>query len=79
MKEDQFQKEILRRLDVLISLQLDGPAPESPPSIASKVRRLTDLGLAPAEVASIIRKPVNYVTAILSTDKSRSKKAKADG
>ena len=74
MKEDQIQKEILRRLDVLICLQLDRPPAETPPSIASKVRRLVDLGLAPAEVASILGKPVNYVTAILSTKKSRAKR-----
>ena len=74
MKEGQIQEEILRRLDILISLQLDRPQAERPPSIASKVRRLVDLGLAPAEVASVLGKPVNYVTAILSTKKSRPKR-----
>lgn len=78
MKEDQFHREILRRLDVLISLQLDIPLADGRASIASKVNRLISLGLAPAEVASIIGKPVNYITAILATKKARAKKAKAD-
>ncbi|MFQ5804373.1 MAG: hypothetical protein ACE5JQ_15900 [Candidatus Methylomirabilales bacterium] len=71
MNEDQFRKEILRRLDVLISLHLDNPPPERSSSIANKVHRLMSLGLAPGEVASVIGKPVNYVTAILATKESR--------
>lgn len=79
MKEDRFQKEILRRLDVLISIQLDATPSEVRSSIASKVQRLVSFGLTPAEIATIIGKPVNYITAILATKKARAKKAKTNG
>ncbi len=79
MKEEQFQKELLRRLDVLISIQLDATPSEGQASIVSKVCRLVNLGLAPAEVATIIGKPVNYITAILATKRARTKKANTNG
>jgi hypothetical protein len=75
MKEGKFQDQLLRRLDVLISLRLDGAAAESTATISDKVRRLVALGLKPAEVAGILRKPVNYVTAILAGAK-RARRAK---
>jgi len=77
MKEDYFQKELLRRLDVLISLQLESPVADKQPSIASKVHRLINLGLTPREVAAIIGKPINYVTAVLATKRARLRKVKA--
>jgi hypothetical protein len=71
---DEFQKQLLKRLDLLIRLQLDHGLAESPPSITSIVHRLLDLGFSSAETASIIGKPVNYVTALSSAKKAKSKK-----
>lgn len=74
MTDEQYRKSILRRFDVLISLQLDAVPVETKVSIASKVERLTNMGLLPSEVASIIGKPTNYVTAVLATKKKASRK-----
>lgn len=68
---------IQRRLDVLIALQLDQLEEREGISISAKVRRLLDMGLSPAEVASIVGKPVNYVTAIKSA-RTRTSKKKVD-
>jgi len=69
MQEEGLLKEITRRLDILISLQLEalgGPDAARP---AAKIRRLSKLGLSASEVASIMGKPTNYVTATLSQHK----------
>lgn len=73
MKQGDFEAKVLQRLDVLISLRLEAPIPDELPSVASKVDRLIRLGLAPAEVASVLGKPTKYVTAILAKRKARSK------
>ena len=78
MTEEQYRKGVLRRFDVLISLQLDAVSPETKVSLASKVERLTNMGLAPSEVGSIIGKPTNYVTAVLATKKKASRKRDRD-
>ena len=54
MDENEFHQEILQRLDILICLLLDKPATEKPTSIASKVHKLSDLGLSPSEIAKIL-------------------------
>jgi hypothetical protein len=72
---DEFQKLLLKRLDLIIRLLLDRGSPEQPPSITSLVHRLIDLGFSPSETASIIGKPLNYVTALSSSKRAKSKKA----
>jgi hypothetical protein len=74
MKETQFHEVLIRRLDVLISLLLDAPAADSATSFSSKIRRLSELGLSPAEIGNILGKPVNYITATLSQQKAARKK-----
>lgn len=74
-REEKHKKELIQRLDVLISILLEAPRPDKPVSITEKISRLTDLGLAPAETARIIGKPVNYVTSVLSGRKRRVKGA----
>jgi len=76
MKDGEFERKVLQRLGVLISLRLDVPTSDRLPSIASKVVRLSGLGLSPSEVASILGKPTKYVTANLSKNRSRIKKRK---
>lgn len=73
MKQEQFYEAVLQRLNVLIALELDTPASEKTASIAGKVHRLSGLGLSPGEIAGIIGKPSNYVTAILATRKARQR------
>jgi hypothetical protein len=55
--------QVLGRLDILISLTLDQLAPEGTMQVASKIQRLTEIGLSPREIARIVGKPGNYVTA----------------
>lgn len=72
---DEFQRQLLKRLDLIIRLQLDRGSPETPASITSIVHRLLDLGFSSPETASIVGKPLNYVTALSSTKKAKAKKA----
>jgi hypothetical protein len=73
MEEKNYQREILQRLDVIICLLLDSPADEKAVSISSKVHKLSDLGLKPSEIAMILGKPLNYITATKSTKRTREK------
>jgi hypothetical protein len=77
MENERFQREMLRRMDVLIALHLEGSPAESGTTTSSKIRRLKDLNLAPSEIASIIGKPTSYVTATLAQQKKRPKKGAA--
>lgn len=80
MEQERFQRELLRRLDVLIALQLEQDRPTKSVPVFGKVRWLTELGLAPSEVASIIGKPTSYVTAVLAQQrKKRPKKELPEG
>ena len=47
--------------------------PDKPVTMTDKITTLEDLGLAPAEIARILSKPVNYVTGALSARKRRAK------
>ena len=69
-----FENAILRRLDILIALQLEAISTEEE-GASGKIGRLLSAGVAPAEVASIVGKPLNYVTAV----NSRRKKRKGSG
>ena len=66
MKEGEIQLQVLKRLNVLIALQLDTISEKGSVSITNKVGKLLELGLAPSEIAGILGKPINYVTAVLS-------------
>jgi hypothetical protein len=76
---DDFQKQLLKRLDLIIRLQLDRGLAENPPSTTSVVHRLFDFGLSAGEVAAIIGRPMNYITAISSAKKAKSKRAQNKG
>ena len=78
MNNEHFQEQLLKRLDVLIRLELQKGAMGKPPPTSTIVHRLLDLGLTPAETAGILGKGVNYVTAVISSKKKRAGK-KSDG
>lgn len=73
--DERFRADLLRRLDILISLMLESPMREQSVSVMDKIVHLTDLGLSPSEVARVLGKPVNYVTGALAIRKRRAKKA----
>jgi len=72
---DDFQRQLLRRLDLIIRLQLDRGTSEAVQSTTSIVHRLLDFGLSSSEIASIVGKPINYVTALSSAKRAKGKKS----
>jgi hypothetical protein len=74
MTENEIGSDILQRLDIIICLLLDASAIDSTTSVASKVHKLSSLGLSPSEIARILGKPLNYVTAIKATKRARENK-----
>ena len=73
MKDTQILERIQKRLNILITLQLAQLDPASVVPMAARIRWLADLGLPPSEIAEIVNKPLNYVTATLSQKKARRK------
>lgn len=76
---ENLSTDIVSRLNILIALFLEQPPPQPRATIADKIRRLTHLGIAPSETARILGKPVNYVTASLSSRKAPKKEALSGG
>lgn len=74
MNNEKLVGQILRRLDILIFLQLEALSGKESVPISSKVLKLSEFGLRASEIANIIGKPANYVTAIIS--KKRKKRDK---
>jgi hypothetical protein len=80
MADAALDDAIVRRLNILILLSLDNAGSRAGLTTTGKVQRLVELGLEPAEVASIVGKPVNYITAITSkARRSMREKGKASG
>ena len=73
MAEKDIQSAILKRLNVLIALQLEMGQEAGKKSITEKVRKLSELGLTSREMADILGKPVNYITACLSSIRGSKK------
>ena len=73
MDNDILLKQVIRRLDILIALQIESFGGPEAGRTTTKIERLSNLGLLPSEVAAIIAKPTNYVTATLSKKKKTSK------
>lgn len=71
--EEVFRAEMLQRLDIMIALLLDMPRSEAKVNVTEKIVRLTELGVAPAEVGRILGKPANYVTGALNVRRRRGK------
>ena len=70
MPDDENWDELRKRLNVIIQLLLE-MTPNGAESTTRKVERLLDLGLSKSDVADVIGKKVNYVTAITSAKKRR--------
>jgi hypothetical protein len=64
-----------RRLDAMILLLLE-IAPSGAESVTRKIERLLGFGFSPAEVAQIIGKPANYVTAVTAGKRKAAGKGK---
>lgn len=68
--------EIVKRLNILIILSLDAAQTDGC-SMADKIVRLNNFGVSPTDIAKILGKPLNYVTATLSQRKTRKTKGKS--
>ncbi len=66
---------LVRRLDVLIALQLAVPAPTETSPIKDQIRRLTKLGLDNATIGQILGKKSNYVSASAGSKKPLRKRS----
>ncbi len=75
MDDAEFRAAILKRLDTLIHLIIAPPGASDDVSLTEKVHRLVDHGLAPAEAAKILGKPVNTVSGIVAQKKKAKTKA----
>ena len=73
---EKINEEIIKRLNVLILLNLEQSSAEVRHSITKKIHKLSDLSITPADIAKILSKPLNYVTAVLSQRKPREKEGK---
>ena len=68
---------VCRRLDALILIALES-GPSGAESTTRKIERLVELGFSQPEIAQIIGKKLNYVTAVLSQKKGGARKKKAE-
>lgn len=72
-------EDIINRLNILISLVLEQSSPHAALSTSDKIGKLANLGVPASDIARILGKSLNYVTATLSQRKSRKKKVKTNG
>ncbi len=69
---DDDRTALHQRLDVIIQLLLE-MSPEPAKTTTDKILRLQGFGLRDSEVAAIIGKKVNYVTAVNAQKKGRAR------
>lgn len=74
MNDEQFREELIKRLNVLISLIIERTPSDQRTTITEKAKYLLDLGLKPAEVAEILGKKTNYVTSLINRQKKKAVK-----
>ena len=73
MHENEWQAHVLKRLDAVLLTLLESAAGH-PLSATRRIERLMDLGFSKSEVATIIGRPVNYVTAMTPKRASQPRK-----
>ena len=58
---------IIKRLNIVIALQLDALSDSDLTPTSKRIRRLNDLGLSPGDIGSILGKKANYVSAVIGS------------
>ncbi len=76
MRTEADWEGITRRLDIMIMLALENGA-DGATSMTGKIQKLLGFGLTPSEVARIVGKPANYVTAVKAGNASKKRAAAA--
>ena len=74
MKTGEFEEAMVKRFNLIVSLLLELVGKDDALPISGKIERLSKLGLEPAEIAEVLGKKTNYVTAIISQKKKNKKK-----
>ncbi len=74
MDQEQFQVEVLKRLDWLVSLVAQQASRNEIPATSQMIDFLLAMGLAPAETARVLGKPTKYVTAHTASKRRRGSK-----
>jgi hypothetical protein len=72
--QDQFQFEVLKRLDWIVALVAHQAFRHEIPPTSQMIDYLLGIGLGPAEVARVLGKPTKYVTAHTATKRRRGNK-----
>jgi predicted RNA-binding protein YlqC (UPF0109 family) len=62
---EKLLQTIIQRLNILIAIELNAAPEAVSKSTTQRVRKLAELGLAPAEIGAIIGKKANYISAVL--------------
>ncbi|MHC4159421.1 MAG: hypothetical protein ACYSSO_10130 [Planctomycetota bacterium] len=75
MNEKEYEQKLIKRLNTIVVLLVEGVLGGESVSTANKIRRLLDTGLSPAEVGEILGKPTNYITASMSKKKKIRKRS----
>jgi hypothetical protein len=73
MENEILLKKVIRRLDILIALQIKAQGGAKASRTSTKIHMLSELGLSRSEVADIVAKSINCVTATLSKKKKGEK------
>jgi hypothetical protein len=71
--QNVLDEEIIKRLNILIAILLEQSSKADKVSMTDKIGKLAELGISQPDIAKILGKPLNYVTALLSQKKSRKK------
>lgn len=71
--QDKLDGDVIKRLNILIMLALEHLSVKSAQSITEKIYKLNDLDVNSVDIARILGKQPNYVTAVLSRRKPRKK------
>lgn len=73
MEQKKSNDPIATRLNVLINLSLEQSAGEQSRSLASRIVRLSEIGVSSSDIADIVSKPTSYVAATLAQRKPKAK------
>lgn len=74
MSKETTLADVVKRLDILISLAAEGVGNPEMMKPSAKIRRLVDLGLSPVEIAAVMARGTNYVGAVLYQRPGKSAK-----
>jgi hypothetical protein len=74
MSADPDWDGLRKRLDVIIMLMMER-GPDGANSTSGKIEKLLGFGFTASEVAQVVGKKLNYVTAVMSSGKRKGKKA----